>query len=162
MKRSAGFTLIELVIVIIILGILAVTAAPKFLNLQGDARESTLSGVKAALESGSSLVYSKAVIQGLEGASAAAGTDVKLSTTPAVSIKTIYGYPIANKDELKKAADLNDTDWDWGSASSTSPKTIKIFPVGVSASLPTCYVEYTEAAAGERPTVKLPDPVTCG
>ncbi|MGL4204867.1 MAG: type IV pilin protein, partial [Aeromonadaceae bacterium] len=35
MKRSAGFTLIELVIVIVILGILAVTAAPKFLNLQG-------------------------------------------------------------------------------------------------------------------------------
>ena len=39
MKRNAGFTLIELVIVIVILGILAVTAAPKFLNLQGDARE---------------------------------------------------------------------------------------------------------------------------
>ncbi|WP_219592386.1 prepilin-type N-terminal cleavage/methylation domain-containing protein, partial [Aeromonas salmonicida] len=37
MKKQAGFTLIELVIVIIILGILAVTAAPKFLNLQGDA-----------------------------------------------------------------------------------------------------------------------------
>ena len=44
MKRSAGFTLIELVIVIIILGILAVTAAPKFLNLQGDAREAPLKG----------------------------------------------------------------------------------------------------------------------
>ena len=41
MKRSAGFTLIELVIVIVILGILAVTAAPKFLNLQSDARAST-------------------------------------------------------------------------------------------------------------------------
>ena len=57
MKRSAGFTLIELVIVIVILGILAVTAAPKFLNLQGDARESTLSGMKAAMESSSSLVF---------------------------------------------------------------------------------------------------------
>ena len=45
MKRSAGFTLIELVIVIIILGILAVTAAPKFLNLRGGARESTLKGM---------------------------------------------------------------------------------------------------------------------
>lgn len=40
MKKQAGFTLIELVIVIIILGILAVTAAPKFLNLQDDARKS--------------------------------------------------------------------------------------------------------------------------
>lgn len=35
MKRSAGFTLIELVIVIIILGILAVTAAPKFFEFAG-------------------------------------------------------------------------------------------------------------------------------
>lgn len=159
MKRSAGFTLIELVIVIIILGILAVTAAPKFLNLQGDARESTLSGVKAALESGSSLVYSKAVIQGLEGASAAPGTDVKLSSTS--DIKTIYGYPIASKDELKKAADLNDTDWEW--VTGTTSKSIQVFPAGVSASFPTCYVEYTEAAkAGERPTIRLPNTVTCG
>lgn len=47
MKKQAGFTLIELVIVIIILGILAVTAAPKFLNLQDDARTSTLKGVEA-------------------------------------------------------------------------------------------------------------------
>ena len=45
MKRSAGFTLIELVIVIVILGILAVTAAPKFLNLQSDAKEGVLKGV---------------------------------------------------------------------------------------------------------------------
>ena len=38
MKRQGGFTLIELVVVIVILGILAVTAAPRFLNLQDDAR----------------------------------------------------------------------------------------------------------------------------
>ena len=36
MKRQGGFTLIELVVVIVILGILAVTAAPRFLNLQDD------------------------------------------------------------------------------------------------------------------------------
>ena len=48
-KNQKGFTLIELVVVIIILGILAVTAAPKFINLQGDARVSALAGMKAAL-----------------------------------------------------------------------------------------------------------------
>ena len=51
MKKQAGFTLIELVIVIIILGILAVTAAPKFLNLQDDAKKSAAQGVQAALSS---------------------------------------------------------------------------------------------------------------
>lgn len=39
MNKQSGFTLIELVIVIIILGILSVTAIPKFLDLQGDARK---------------------------------------------------------------------------------------------------------------------------
>ncbi|HAA96802.1 MAG TPA: type II secretion system protein, partial [Alteromonas macleodii] len=43
-STQQGFTLIELIIVIVLLGILAVTAAPKFLNLQDDARDSVLQG----------------------------------------------------------------------------------------------------------------------
>lgn len=46
MTNQRGFTLIELVVVIVILGILAVTAAPRFLNLQSDARISALQGMK--------------------------------------------------------------------------------------------------------------------
>ena len=49
MKNNQGFTLIELVVVIVILGILAATAAPKFIDLTGDATEATLKGVKGAL-----------------------------------------------------------------------------------------------------------------
>ncbi|ABM23894.1 Tfp pilus assembly protein PilE [Shewanella putrefaciens] len=41
-KKTAGFTLIELVIVIIVLGILTVIAAPKFIGLSKEAREKTL------------------------------------------------------------------------------------------------------------------------
>ncbi|EKP0278711.1 prepilin-type N-terminal cleavage/methylation domain-containing protein [Aeromonas bestiarum] len=89
MKKQAGFTLIELVIVIIILGILAVTAAPKFLNLQDDARYSAAQGVQAALQSASNLVYSKAVLEGKETASAAT------SLTGLSGVQVIYGYPTA-------------------------------------------------------------------
>ena len=61
-STQQGFTLIELIIVIVLLGILAVTAAPKFLNLQDDARDSVLEGIAGSLESASSVVYGKALI----------------------------------------------------------------------------------------------------
>ena len=48
-STQKGFTLIELIIVIVLLGILAVTAAPKFLNLQDDARDSVLQGIACLL-----------------------------------------------------------------------------------------------------------------
>ena len=51
MKRN-GFTLIELVVVIVILGILAAIAAPKFMDLQTDARISALNGLSGAIKSG--------------------------------------------------------------------------------------------------------------
>ncbi|TNH89027.1 prepilin-type N-terminal cleavage/methylation domain-containing protein [Aeromonas sobria] len=89
MKKQAGFTLIELVIVIIILGILAVTAAPKFLNLQDDARYSAAQGVQAALQSSAQLVYSKAALEGKEAASSA------LPLTGLTGVQVIYGYPTA-------------------------------------------------------------------
>lgn len=66
MYKSKGFTLIELVIVIVVLGIVAVTAAPRFLNIQGDARDSTLEGVAAKLETAIELAHSKLVILELE------------------------------------------------------------------------------------------------
>jgi MSHA pilin protein MshA len=66
MKRQGGFTLIELVVVIVILGILAVTAAPRFLNLQSDARASALEGLKGAIDGAAGIVYGKSAIEGEE------------------------------------------------------------------------------------------------
>jgi MSHA pilin protein MshA len=55
--KQAGFTLIELVIVIVILGILAVMAIPKFINLSTDAQAASTNGVAAALSSGNAINY---------------------------------------------------------------------------------------------------------
>ncbi|MGF1869181.1 type II secretion system protein [Photobacterium indicum] len=64
--RRNGFTLIELVVVIVLLGILAVTAAPRFLNLQSDARNAALEGLKGSIESGLGIGYGKMAVAGLE------------------------------------------------------------------------------------------------
>ncbi|GAB2697444.1 type II secretion system protein [Aliiglaciecola sp. 3_MG-2023] len=61
--KSTGFTLIELVIVIVILGILAAVAAPRFINLGTDARLAALDGLEGAMRSASELVHYKATIE---------------------------------------------------------------------------------------------------
>ncbi|RLV60652.1 prepilin-type N-terminal cleavage/methylation domain-containing protein [Parashewanella curva] len=64
-KQTAGFTLIELVVVIVILGVLAVTAAPKFINFSDDAYKAKNQGFFSAFSGAVKLYESKATIAGL-------------------------------------------------------------------------------------------------
>ncbi len=150
MKRQGGFTLIELVVVIVILGILAVTAAPRFLNMQGDARVSALQGLKGAMDGAAGITYGKAAIAGVEKM---AGQELKDGAGNTL-VKADYGYPTADADGIVKAVKGFDVDWGYHAASG---KLLATFAGSSSVvvgsndtdtiSATNCYVEYTAATA---------------
>ena len=156
MKKQQGFTLIELVVVIVILGILAVTAAPKFMNLQGDARHASLDGLRGAINGAAGIVYGKAAIAGKESSSTAVTVGTENN-----KVNTIFGYPTATSAGIGAAiAGVNGDNGDFvmGNLTSGKPGTVEFTFKNYAAAghAPKgCYLTYTQATSSAIATATL-------
>lgn len=153
MKRQGGFTLVELVVVIVILGILAVTAAPKFLNLQEDARKASIQGLKGAMDSAAGIVYGKAALSGLDAAPNGVVGDIAV----------VYGYPAATTLGIGNAVEGLSNDWAMieqvaasGTGASAIPASITYSFKGAAEALQkSCNAKYFGATASDGPRTEI-------
>ena len=139
-RQQAGFTLVELIVVIVILGILAATALPKFINVTNQARSAAVDGIAGALTSAVGVVQAKYY------ASGGTGTSVTMADgTTVVTVNATTGIPIGTSAGIGNAlGSTNGVTIDY-----TTATAVTFQPSGGSA---TCQVAYNGTTGVVTPT----------
>lgn len=150
--HQAGFTLIELVVVMTILGVLAAVAVPRFVDLRREAFISTMRGLRGALQSAATMVHAKAIVAGVaEQASATIEIDGE-------DIELAYGYPAGTANGIVRLIDPPASGWK--DRASTYPGAWVYWhgEIDEDAWDAQCFMRYRQSAdAGSRPVIDWED-----
>lgn len=159
-KHVSGFTLIELVIVIVLLGLLAAFALPRFANLGTEARVSSLEGVSGAMKSAASIVHMACRADAECNASGPPPNNTSNESNSVVVdgelITLAYGYPRHTLESgIQRATNIREENFQ---VQIDTDRTSGFTDVSIVASPDpdTCKVRYQQPqSAGEQPTVEL-------